>query len=331
MRQSLSIALALSVFALVGCGKVPAVVLQTTPVESVGSTDSLRAERTLQSLADSRVSAIPPRFATSRLDVSYGSHPEQKLDIYGSRERNARRPVVIWVHGGGWKMGDKKNKMEVKKAYFQSLGYVLVSINYRLANPRVSEGRRAMHPVQIRDVCAAIGWVRQNIASHGGDPSAIALMGHSAGAHLVALAGTHRAYLAEAVGPVGLGALRGVVGVDTAAYDLMNTSGTNNERLISNAFGDNPRVRVDASPLFQVASGRQTPPFLVMVQGSAARVSQSYAFFKAAQNADPRAGGDQFKLVKGYSHSAINDAIGKPQETQVTPPITAFLRGVFGR
>jgi acetyl esterase/lipase len=327
MRHVLSTAITLAALTLVGCAKVPLAVLSATGLQAPEA-----ADRSLLALPGGQASGpIAERQATVALDVRYGRHREQALDVYGTRERGARRPVVVWVHGGGWKIGDKAHKLEAKRAYFKSLGYVLVAINYRLADPEVSERQRAMHPVQIRDVCAAIGWVKANIGAHGGDPAAIALLGHSAGGHLASLAGTHPAYLAEAVGREGLGALKGVISVDSASYDLVTTQGFAQESMVRNAFGTDPAVRRDASPLFQVASGRQTPPFLVLVQGQPERVAEAQAFHEATRRADVRQGGDQFARVEGYSHAEMNDAIGVPGETRVTPAVTAFLRRVFGR
>ncbi|MEB3196921.1 MAG: alpha/beta hydrolase [Candidatus Sericytochromatia bacterium] len=328
MRQVLSTALALAALALAGCApNVPSAVLRT----EAAATPSLTAARALMATAPRGLAPIPERQATVVRNVAYGRHAEQGLDIYGTSERQARRPVVVWVHGGGWKTGDKSNGMDTKRAYFKSLGYVLVSINYRLADPSVPERQRAMHPVQIRDVCAAIGWVKTNIGAHGGDPAAIALMGHSAGGHLVSLAGTHPTYLAEAVGRQGLGALKGVISVDSACYELTRTDSPKQEDLVRNAFGTNVAVRRDASPVHQVASGRQTPPFLVTVQGSPERISEAFAFHQATRQADPRQNGDGFQAVRGYDHNEMSQMIGVPGEQVVTPPVTAFLRQAFGR
>ncbi|MEB3196923.1 MAG: alpha/beta hydrolase [Candidatus Sericytochromatia bacterium] len=332
MRHPLAIALTLAGLMLAGCAQnVPSAVLRTATAPVEASVAAAQPERSLMAMSSQALSPISERQATVVRNVRYGRSAEQALDVYGTSERRASRPVVVWVHGGGWKMGDKGNDLEAKRAYFKSLGYVFVSTNYRLADPNVPVGRRAMHPDQIRDVCAAIGWVKQNIAAHGGDPQAIALMGHSAGAHLVSLAGTHAKYLAEAVGRVGLGSLRGVVSVDTSNYDLINTNGPWIEELVLNAFGKDRAVRRDASPLYQVDSGRQTPPFLVFVQGSAERIREARQFHDLTRQADPLQRGDQFQHVTAYNHMEINEAIGRPGERLVTPAITAFLKQMFGR
>ncbi len=265
----------------------------------------------------------------SAIDRSYGAHDQQVLDVYGFEETSLRRPVVVWVHGGGWRRGDKSNNLENKRNLFADLGYVLVSVNYRLADPQLPVNERPMHPAQVRDVAASIGWVRENIAAYGGNPARIALMGHSAGGHLVSLVGVHPGYLAEAVGDEGLGMLSGVVAVDTAAYDLVDVESESTEQLAVNAFGTDPAVRVDASPIRRIANGRNTPPFLILTRGTARRVAEAEDFHKATVNADPDDGGDRFAEVQAYDHEEINDAIGEPGETEVTPLVKEFLRRVF--
>jgi arylformamidase len=53
------------------------------------------------------------------------------LDIYHFGQTAAEKPIIIYVHGGGWRIGDKKNSMGNKKSLFSSLGYLLISVNYR--------------------------------------------------------------------------------------------------------------------------------------------------------------------------------------------------------
>jgi arylformamidase len=101
------------------------------------------------------------------------------LDVYAPAGAE-NLPVVLMIHGGGWSIGDKANRdVSIDKArYFTSQGYVYVSINYRLS-PDVQ------HPAHIEDVASAVSWVLENIATYGGDPARLTLMGHSAGAHLL--------------------------------------------------------------------------------------------------------------------------------------------------
>ena len=109
-----------------------------------------------------------------------------QLDVF-SPDNGKDHPVVIWIHGGAWQAGDKAS-VQLKPKAFNEQGYVLVSINYRF-HPEVT------YKEQAGDIARAIHWVHDHARDHGGDPSRVFLMGHSAGAHLAALVGADSRYL----------------------------------------------------------------------------------------------------------------------------------------
>ncbi len=109
--------------------------------------------------------------------IPYGAGERQSLDVYGVR--NADAPVVVFIYGGGWKEGDKA-QYEFVAASLAARGFVTVVPDYRLY-PMVR------FPLFLQDSAAAVAWVKNNIARYGGDPHRIFLMGHSAGAHIVAM------------------------------------------------------------------------------------------------------------------------------------------------
>ncbi|QNU67866.1 alpha/beta hydrolase [Ruminiclostridium herbifermentans] len=110
----------------------------------------------------------------------YGDDPLQRLDIHRLRKpNNKKRPVIFFIHGGGWTTEDKSNTRFYALEWIKR-GYAVVSVNYRLA-PNIK------HPYQIDDCALALKWVIDNIEDYGGDPEEIAIIGHSAGAHLTAL------------------------------------------------------------------------------------------------------------------------------------------------
>ncbi len=117
------------------------------------------------------------------LDVSYGPHPEETMDIYLPNEGEGPFPVIIMIHGGGWCDGDKTYWEPNGGIKSVAYGFAVASINYRL-------GPEHPHPAQIQDVKAAIRFVRANAGQYGFDPNRIATWGGSAGGHLAALAGT---------------------------------------------------------------------------------------------------------------------------------------------
>ncbi|MFQ6132220.1 MAG: alpha/beta hydrolase fold domain-containing protein [Armatimonadota bacterium] len=119
-------------------------------------------------------------------DVAYRSDtepPYNLLDIsYHEESAPGGRPAIIFVHGGGWRGGDKSTYAQRPAREYAGDGYVTVNVNYRLSGS-------APFPAAIEDVKAAIRWLRANAERYGVDPSRIGMMGGSAGAHLVALAG----------------------------------------------------------------------------------------------------------------------------------------------
>jgi acetyl esterase/lipase/predicted alpha/beta-hydrolase family hydrolase len=114
-------------------------------------------------------------------DIAYAAHGSALLDMLVPRNAAAPRPVVIWIHGGGWQSGDKADRAQAQRLVCR--GYALASLNYRLTDT-------AIFPAQIHDVKAAIRFLRANSAVYGLDPMRFAAFGSSAGGHLAALAGT---------------------------------------------------------------------------------------------------------------------------------------------
>ena len=104
-----------------------------------------------------------------------------RLDIYAPPGASGDAPVMVYVHGGAWVIGDKREQGRPMMFELVARGWVCVAINYRLSPA-------ATWPDHIVDVLSAIGWVRGHIADYGGDPSFIAVAGGSAGGHLAALA-----------------------------------------------------------------------------------------------------------------------------------------------
>ncbi|MCX7917045.1 MAG: alpha/beta hydrolase [bacterium] len=117
-------------------------------------------------------------------DVVYGEVDGVKLylDIIKPKEISSKMPVIVFVHGGGWKSGDKQGGT-YRLIPFAQKGYFCVSINYRLSNV-------AKFPAQIEDCKCAIRFLRANAEKYNIDPDKIGAWGPSAGGHLVALLGT---------------------------------------------------------------------------------------------------------------------------------------------
>jgi acetyl esterase/lipase len=121
-------------------------------------------------------------------NFQYGRDARHSLDVY-KPSGAAHRPVVIFLHGGTWVKGEKEHYRFVGAALAQA-GYVAVLPNYRLY-PQVR------FPEFIQDGARAVLWVREHVSEFGGDPSALFLMGHSAGAHIAASLALDSRYLRE--------------------------------------------------------------------------------------------------------------------------------------
>lgn len=131
--------------------------------------------------------APPPTLPIQKeyLDISYASGSNaQKMDIFLPDTVKDKNPVLIWIHGGGWKGGDKSEFRNTNRlTELKKRGYAVVVINYRLSG-------EAKFPAQIFDVKAAIRWVKANAGTYKFNPDKIGVWGSSAGGHLSALAGT---------------------------------------------------------------------------------------------------------------------------------------------
>ena len=129
------------------------------------------------------IAASPKEGITVTRDIAYGLHARQVLDVFSkTRDDVNPRPVIIFVHGGAFVRGDKclPNGMYDNVLYwFARQGFVGINLEYRLAP-------EAAFPGAVDDLAMGVEWVANNISAHGGDPTRIALVGHSAG-------GTHAA------------------------------------------------------------------------------------------------------------------------------------------
>ena len=167
-------------------------------------------------------------------DLAYGDHARHRLDVHTSGNESGA-PVLVFVHGGGFVGGDKHvpgtPMYDHIGAWAVRNGWVGVTITYRLA-PEFT------WPSGAQDVAAAVQWVRDNIASYGGDPAQIVVAGHSAGTVHVA------SYL---VGQGG-GSLDGVKGAGLLSGFYQIPDGTDRGELEVFYFGDKPSAEVSSLP-----------------------------------------------------------------------------------
>ena len=225
-------------------------------------------------------------------DVSYGPDPAQRFDVYVSTRpptSSAPAPVIFFVHGGGWSRGDKTNGrvVEPKVAHWVAEGYVVISANYRMLPTPVEQ--------QADDVAAAIAFAQSQAPLWGGDPKRFILMGHSAGAHLVALisAGARTAARPQP--------WLGSVLLDSAALDVPVIMNNRHLGLYDRAFGTDPQRWTVVSPIAQLTHGTAS---MLAVCSSRRRESCGQADrFAAKANG---LGGHVRVLREDLSHMEIN-------------------------
>ena len=225
------------------------------------------------------------------------------LDVYPVVGR-CDAPVAVWVHGGGWRQGDKQNLAEERAAFYNAQGWLMVAVNYRLTTPGADPA--VQYPDHNHDVAAALGWVHGEIAAHGGDPERVLLIGHSAGASIVASIVADPLYLAlQGLSPSWISC---AVLLDTAAYDIANAAGSGQNQLYLDAFGSDPSVWEAASPMHHVGEGPLPTRVLIVTRGSAPRISEATTFGELLT----AEGVDAVTFdASPLSHEDVNEQIGR--------------------
>jgi acetyl esterase/lipase len=206
-------------------------------------------------------------------DLPYAGtdNPRQKLDLILPRERKgtAPLPLVAFIHGGAWLGGDRRGGVGQVGYLVAGGDYVGATIGYRLSG-------EATWPAQAHDVKAAIRWLRAHAWDYGYDPDRIAVMGSSAGGHLVALLGTTGDVkeLEGDLGTEGTTSSRVQAVVDLfGPADFLHIAGPPSQidhaaadspeaRLIGGAIQDKPDAARAVSPITYVS--KDDPPFLLI-------------------------------------------------------------------
>ena len=246
-------------------------------------------------------------------DIPFGVHPRQRLDVYHPRRRSAPAPVIVFVYGGRWKYGDRRDWLLLASRLARR-GWVVVVPGYRLY-PEV------LFPAWVEDGARAVRWAADHAAAFGGDPARIIIVGHSSGGHTVALLGLDERWLRDAGVPAG--AVRGVAAlaapVDTAwtARDV--------QRLMGPASGwpaTYPATHVD---------GREPP--LLLLHGEADDVVTPGSSVRLAERVRARGGCVRLVLYPRIDHVEIALALAFPSLAlaPVQRELERFVRDPAGR
>jgi acetyl esterase/lipase len=246
-------------------------------------------------------------------DLKYGPADRNILDVFTAEGATGTRPVLMFVHGGGFTGG---NKHTPGSPYYDNVplwaarhGLVGVNITYRLA----PEGQ---WPAGAEDVGAAVRWVIGNIAKFDGDPSKTILFGHSAGA---THAGTYAA-MPQFHGPNGIG-LAGLI-LTSGIYDLTTFPLTDNYRAY---IGDDASLYAERSPINGLKR-LGIPSMLVYAELDPQPFIPQFEKLVAAM-ANAPGGKPRTLLLDQHSHLSLGYSIGT-DDTALTGPILDFVKGL---
>ncbi len=192
-------------------------------------------------------------------------------------------PVLLWVHGGGWTISDKRYEGGPLMHHLARQGWICVTANYRLSP-------RATFPEPLLDIKHALRWIREEGSGYGADPDFVVVAGGSAGAHLASLLALTAGEPAYQPGFEQLDtSVRACVSI-YGIYDLVDEPGdvvrNGMRRLLERSFlkvrySEAPEVYAEASPLHRIH--RRAPPFLMLHgdRDSLAPVEGARRFFAA--------------------------------------------------
>jgi acetyl esterase/lipase len=242
---------------------------------------------------------------------------KDKLDLYlpdGGSGPAGGTPVIVSFYGGGLTAGDKNQQAFIGQR-FAAAGIATTVVNYRLS-PGV------MHPAHIQDAAASFAWVKRHIAEYGGNPDQVFVIGHSAGAYLVALLSTDERYLAAQ--KLSLRDIRGVVPVSAFYWvERMGVAPDRDKRI----WGTDEKVWSDASPAHHLHPG--LPPTLILYADGDDewRREQNTAVAEAMKSAgNPNV---TIAMIKDRTHNTIWSRIAANGD-EAAERIMQFVRATTG-
>jgi acetyl esterase/lipase len=244
-------------------------------------------------------------------DVAYGPAPRNTADIFIPLERGPRKPVVVFVYGGGFAGGDKHTH---GSPFYDNIGrwaaahnLVGVTVNYRLAP-------QSQWPSGVEDLTALVSWIKAHIGEYGGDPRHIFLWGHSSGGahvadYLAHSARTHQdpgvsgaILMSAAVYDLGqeVSIWKAYYGEDVSQYaarsSLPGLSRSHTPLLVTDAELDPENFQVQANALTQARKAAGHPVERLHVPGHS-HLSEAYAI----GTADDSVSGPVLKFIRAHS------------------------------
>ncbi|GAB5526593.1 MAG: hypothetical protein Roseis2KO_44650 [Roseivirga sp.] len=262
-------------------------------------------------------------------DLSYYESKEtndkQKLDLY-LPEGIEEPPMLIWIHGGAWAFGNRKNEKALAEK-FVAKGIAVAAISYRLspgtwADPKFDKG--IQHPEHIKDVARAFSWVYNHADEYGYSQQDLFVSGYSAGGHLAALLATDPRYLkAQGLAFTDIKAVIPIAGAyDIAAYHdthYQYNGPEMAEKHVKAVFGSSKPELADASPTSYIDN--LTVPMLLISE------NQSYRYTKIFEDALKKVGKDRVEYlhVRELNHKEFYQDLAETERSKYRNQIIEFI------
>jgi acetyl esterase/lipase len=232
-------------------------------------------------------------------DVVYGEVPGYRpleLDLY-LPEATEPVPVVVYLHGGGWRRGSRRHPLPVLGADFYdrlaAQGFAVAAIDYRLSG-------EARFPAPLEDVRAAIGWVGEHAVGYGLDPGRVFLWGDSAGGHLALLAALTGAAVHGVVAWFPVTDLAGLPSDVACAGGVPDPGPESREALLLGAPASSvPGLAREASPVSHASAA--APPVRLM-HGAADDLVPPAQSIRLAEALHAAGATAELELVPGATH-----------------------------
>ena len=249
------------------------------------------------------------------------------LDVYPLPDECGTRPALVWVHAGKWTGGDKRTRVEPVAKLAAANGWVLISVNYRLAG----DGTGVQWPEPGDDVASAIADIVEHADELGIDPSQLALIGVAEGGHIATMVAVDPSLLATA--DLARSDVACLATLDVNSFDLVRSTGADDAEM-AEVFGDEFADLQAASPAAVLGQLANDPAaaqaagdladMVIVSRGATQERAVDDDFARLAREA-----GAEVTVVDASTYTAaeVDAAIGDPTDTLVYPALVTFLHG----
>ena len=239
-------------------------------------------------------------------DIAYGTDPAQKLDLYTASGAGPHK-LVVWVHGGGWWMGDKRGAIHLAEP-LAAAGYTVAAIDYRMVPHTDVAG-------EMNDLALATAFLLGHAAQYGIDTNHFAVIGHSSGAHMAALLGADQSYLRHAgIDPNKLAVAISLDGI----FDIKANVTHYPNAARPDVFGTDPQTWTRYSPIAHLGEMTAHPLFCPLHEDTNPRFVEQAALFEAALKQH----GEHFMpaVAHGLNHGQLATEYNNPAQ-----PMAGFV------